>query len=123
GIQVKGILFDMPEVISRAEKDERWKTLQARYPNQPKVEFVPGSFFNEEEIPFADVYVMRMIIHDWLEEKAVEILKKVRNRMQAGRGSAAKRLVLVEQVLPEEGQKSGMYPISSEVVDMLMMTM
>lgn len=58
--ELKGINFDLPEVI-------------ASLPSPiPRMNFEGGSFF--ESIPYADVYLMKSILHDWSDEKALEIL-------------------------------------------------
>lgn len=64
---LKGIHFDLPEVI-------------AALPQPPlAVQLQGGSFF--ESIPKADVYFMKSILHDWSDEKSVEILTKCRVAM------------------------------------------
>lgn len=57
---LSGINFDLPEVIASLPKP----------PSQ--VQLQTGSFF--ETIPTADVYLMKSILHDWSDEKAIEIL-------------------------------------------------
>ena len=64
-------------------------------PAHDRVERVGGDFF--QEIPVkADAYLMRWIIHDWADEKAIAILKNVRRAARPGA-----RLALVEWVLSE----------------------
>jgi hypothetical protein len=78
----RGILFDQPHVVADS-------------PAHDRVERVGGDFF--QEIPVkADAYLMRWIIHDWADEKAIAILKNVRRAARPGA-----RLALVEWVLSE----------------------
>ena len=68
---VKGILFDLPHVVSKSQ-------LSSNFAN--RVQVVGGSFFDVATIPKgADAYIMKHIIHDWSDEKSVEILKNVRS--------------------------------------------
>lgn len=78
----RGILFDQPHVLAEAIPHER-------------MERVGGDFF--VNVPSgADAYMLRWIIHDWAEPKALAILSSVRKAMKPGA-----RLVLVESVIPD----------------------
>ena len=57
-----------------------------------RCEFIPGSFF--ESIPSGyDAYVLKYIIHDWSDDRALTILRNCRNAMSPGA-----RLLLIEIV-------------------------
>jgi hypothetical protein len=76
----RGVLFDRPDVVERAQ--------------QPRLEKVGGSFL--EKVPEGgDAYVMKSVIHDWPDEEAVAILRKCREAM-----TSAARLLVIERVLP-----------------------
>jgi hypothetical protein len=78
----RGVLFDLPEVLSGAIP-------------QSRIERRPGNFF--ETVPTgADAYMLRMIIHDWPEPEALRILSNVRSAM-----TRESRLVLIEMVVPD----------------------
>jgi hypothetical protein len=81
----RGILFDQPQVVAQA-------------PPHKRMEKAGGDFFTNVPIQ-ADAYLLRWIIHDWAEDKAVAILENVRKI--AGPGA---RLVLVESVIPETAE-------------------
>jgi hypothetical protein len=81
----RGILFDQPHVVAESPLHERMERLG-------------GDFF--QEIPVhADAYLMRWIIHDWADDKAIAILKNVRRIAPPGA-----RLALVEWVLSETAE-------------------
>jgi len=82
---VRGILFDQPSVLAEA-------------PAHDRMERVGGDFFAEIPVQ-ADAYLMRWVIHDWSDDKAVAILKNVR---KAAPPNA--RVVLVEWVIPETAE-------------------
>jgi hypothetical protein len=69
--QIKGILFDRPDVAQRTASifDSTGKG--------DRCEFIGGDFF--ESIPSGgDVYLMRHIIHDWSDPDALKILTSCR---------------------------------------------
>lgn len=84
---VNGILFDLEHVVSGAkERIEKMALLN-------RCETASGNFF--AAVPAADSYIMKHIIHDWEEPKAITIL---RNCVKAMRGDG--KVLLVESVLP-----------------------
>jgi len=78
----RGILFDQPHVVAEAIPHER-------------VVRVGGDLFVGVP-PGADAYLLRWIIHDWAEDKALAILENVRKAMKP-----SARLILNESVIPE----------------------
>jgi hypothetical protein len=84
----RGVVFDLPEVIDRhrvEQADDAGGRLTA----------VGGDFF--ERVPEgADLYLLKFILHDWDDERAVAILRRVREAV-----APDGRLALVETVLPE----------------------
>ena len=54
----------------------------------PRTDFVGGSFFEAATVPVAradsrDVYVLRVVLHDWSDAKTLEILANVRSAIGA----------------------------------------
>jgi hypothetical protein len=83
----RGILFDQPHVVAAA------KTILEREGVADRVRIESGSFF--ERVPSgADAYVMRRILHDWLDAEAVAILRCCRAAMRPDA-----RLLLIESVV------------------------
>ncbi len=64
----RGILFDLPEVVAQADN---------LHPNCSKE---PGSFFEPISLN-ADIFILKRILHDWNDEKALNILKNISNTM------------------------------------------
>ena len=62
------------------------------------MERVGGDFFADIPVQ-ADAYLMRWVIHDWADDKALAILQNVRKNARPGA-----RLVLVEWVIPETAE-------------------
>lgn len=86
--QLKGVLFDLPQVIEGAP------ALLEEEGVADRVKLESGDFF-EKVTKGADAYLMKFIIHDWDDERAVRILKNIH------RDSAPNaRLLLLEIVVP-----------------------
>jgi O-methyltransferase domain/Dimerisation domain len=79
---MRGVLFDLPHVIAGAAKSDR-------------LEFASGDFFTS--VPSGgDAYIMKHIIHDWDDERALTILKNIKKAMKPGG-----RVLVVEAVIAE----------------------
>lgn len=88
--QMRGILIDLEHVIEGA------RGLQENQALAHRCEFLSADFF--AEVPSAaDAIIMKHIIHDWDDDKAVLILKNCRKAL-AGKPDA--KVLLVESVLP-----------------------
>lgn len=87
--QMKGVLFDLPHVASGAQKRIDEMGLTARCST------TGGDFL--KSVPAADAYIMKHIIHDWDDERCVVLLKNCRSAM---RDSGARKLLIVEMILP-----------------------
>jgi len=87
--KLTGILYDNPRVVENARKQPHMtKDVAAR------MEIVGGDFF--EKVPSgADAHVMKYIMHDWNEERAVKILSNCKKAI-AKNG----RLLIVDTVIP-----------------------
>jgi len=89
--EMRGILVDMEHVIDGA------KQVPANQAVANRCTFQSADFF--AELPTgADAIIMKHIIHDWDDDKAVLILKNCRKAL-AGKPGA--KILLVESVLPE----------------------
>jgi predicted O-methyltransferase YrrM len=67
-----------------------------------RLEYVAGDMF--ESVPSADVYVMKLIIHDWEDEKCIQLLANCRRNMR-GNG----RVICIDSVLPPMGSTSAKF--------------
>jgi SAM-dependent methyltransferase len=101
--QLKGILFDLPDVIAGAKNRIEKLGLSNR------IQTVEGDFF--EGVPAADHYVMKHIIHDWDDERAIRILKNCAQHLKPGG-----KVILLEAVVA-----SGNEPQSGKWMDIEML--
>ncbi|HJP91991.1 MAG TPA: methyltransferase [Pyrinomonadaceae bacterium] len=104
--QLKGMLFDAPQVIEGAQPKIEAAGVAER------CETVAGDFF--KSIPAGgEAYIMKWIIHDWNDELATRILKNCRAQMPENG-----RLILVDSVVPETAE-----PHFSKFIDLNMLVM
>jgi hypothetical protein len=102
----RGILLDLPGVVESAPN------LLSEAGVLERCDIIGASFF--EEIPSGgDIYIMKLIIHDWDDEHAKRILEKCRAAM---RDDAT--LLLVEWVIPPGNESH-----HGKIVDMEMLTL
>jgi hypothetical protein len=86
--QARGIVFDLPGVVERTTPLIAAAGLASRCTAQA------GSFF--ESVPGgADAYVLRHILHDWDDQKSIQILRRCREAAAAGG-----KVLVVESVIP-----------------------
>jgi ubiquinone/menaquinone biosynthesis C-methylase UbiE len=85
---MRGVLFDLPHVIAGAREVVPTSV-------SDRLEFATGDFF--ASVPSGgDAYIMKHIIHDWDDERALTILKNIKKAMKPGG-----RVLVVEAVIAE----------------------
>jgi hypothetical protein len=102
--KLKGTLFDLPHVVSKAKEFVESRGLQNR------CTFVGGSFL--ESVPKgADAYFMKHIIHDWDDDRCLRLLRNCHAAMPAHA-----KLLVSEKVLPEANDAP-----HTRILDLVMM--
>ena len=84
--QARGILFDLPYVLESADLGE----------TAIRCKVVGGSFF--EKVPAADCIVLKSILHDWSDEKSLDILKTCAASLNPGG-----KILVMDMVIMEGG--------------------
>ena len=103
----RGIVFDLP-LVQEAAEQARQGTDEA-----PRLSFSGGDFF--EAVPEGgDLYLLKFILHDWDDARAIQILRVIRAAIRPGG-----RIAVIEMVLPEE---SSAHPGWLMDLNMLVMT-
>ncbi|EFA81326.1 O-methyltransferase family 2 protein [Heterostelium album PN500] len=69
----KGINFDLAAVLGNIKSEDRVHPVDHRYSE------CPGDFF--VRVPAADCYILKMILHDWDDNKSKEILNTIGKSM------------------------------------------
>ncbi|RZC64334.1 hypothetical protein C5167_008025 [Papaver somniferum] len=98
---VQGINFDLPHVVATAA-------------DFPGVKHVGGDMFTD--VPKADAFIMKSLLHDWTDEDCTKIL---RNCYNAITNKKSGKVIIVEIVLGSEG--SGLFCKTGLILDMVMM--
>jgi O-methyltransferase domain/Dimerisation domain len=105
--QVRGTVFDRPQVIGGALEAIKAKGYQQR------CEAVGGDFFQVVP-PGGDLYVLKFILVDWRDAEALQILRNCRTAMgQDG------KLLVIEMTIPDDNRPS---PAQLFDLNMLVMT-
>lgn len=103
---IRGIVFDLPNVTAGARDRIESLGLASR------CEIIGGDFF--DGVPPADSYVMKSIIHDWDDARAVAILENCAKSLDNPNG----RVILIEQLIAP-----GNEPSLAKWIDMEMLAM
>lgn len=103
---LRGLVYDLPNVVAGAKQRIESLGLASR------CEIVGGDFF--ESVPPADSYVMKSIIHDWDDARAIAILKNCAKSMRNPSG----KVILIEQLIAP-----GNDPSLAKWIDMEMLAM
>jgi hypothetical protein len=91
------------------EQNESLPTLTTT--NKQDIEIVSGSFFSDP-LPTADCYIMKLILHDWNDDKCHQILNNCSKSLDCGG-----KLLIVESVLVEGSD----HELFSKLLDLEMM--
>jgi SAM-dependent methyltransferase len=100
----RGVLFDQPHVVEQAHAQVEAAGVAGR------CSIVGGDFFHELPTD-GDVYLLKNILHDWSDERAVAILRQCRRAMKP-----SARLLVIELVVPE-----GNGPSEAKLSDLVML--
>lgn len=95
---LRGTVFELPHVASGAER------LLAERGLAERASVVAGDVFNDPLPEDADAYLLKHVIHDFDDPRAIEILRSCRTAMRDD-----SRVMLVESVLPDRVQESPLH--------------
>ena len=102
---LSGGVFDLPSVVPAAAEAARADGLSHRFTA------IGGDFF--EEVPPADLYVLKYVLHDWDDASCVRILRNCRQSLVKGG-----RVVIVDHLVSDIGE-----PGIAPLMDMNMLDM
>jgi O-methyltransferase domain/Dimerisation domain len=90
---LSGAVLDLPEVI--AEKGELWAP---RLGLEDRCRYLSDDMFKQVPIK-ADIYSLKMILHDWNDNECTQILRNIRRAAKANG-----RVFIIEHVVPGPNQ-------------------
>jgi hypothetical protein len=88
---LQGVVFDLPHVVPFATEAIRERGLHER------CAVVAGDFF-ANPLPPADLFLLKLILHDWNDDAGLAILRNCRRAISAGG-----RILVVEQLIDAIG--------------------
>jgi hypothetical protein len=89
---LEGILYDQESVVKHHVLNDV----------RNRVQIQTGNFF--EEVPAADVLIMKSVLHDWDDSKSLQLLQNCKKVM-----TSASRLLIVDMVLGNEPNQIGAF--------------
>ncbi len=89
GPQVRCIVQDSPGVVAQAQEKKLSPELQGR------ISFQGHDMFDPQPVKGADVYLLRLVLHDWSDKYAVMIIRALIPALEPG-----VRVVVNDRVLP-----------------------
>ena len=110
------IVQDLPGTIANS------KSLLSTQPEsvRSRITTQAHDFFTPQPVSRADVYLFRMILHDWPTADAVAILKQILPAMRLHLGGGA-RIVIMDTVLPPPGSMAVVEEALLRVRDLTML--
>lgn len=88
---LRGQVLDLPHAVDGARKEAEQRGLSDRF------SAVAGDFFTA--VPVADLYLLKTVLHDWDDDRAISILRNCRSAAPDGG-----RALVVETVIGEIGK-------------------
>ncbi|XP_010521262.1 PREDICTED: indole glucosinolate O-methyltransferase 3-like [Tarenaya hassleriana] len=101
--RIKGINFDLPDVIAKA-------------PSYHGVEHVAGDMF--VEVPKGDAIIMKRLVHDWNDDDCIKILKNCWKSLP-DKG----KMIVVETIIPTNPEGGGEYSNFGSDLDVTMLAL
>ncbi|KAM9342241.1 acetylserotonin O-methyltransferase [Pholidichthys leucotaenia] len=83
-------IFDLPKVVRMSQRRFVCKANR-------RIRFCEGNFFNDS-LPEAELYILARILHDWADERCIELLCKIYQACKPGGA-----VLVVEALLSEDG--------------------
>jgi hypothetical protein len=94
---LQGTVLERPGVLEN--KQELWAN---KLHVEDRCRYVPGDMF--VDVPTADAYLMKMILHDWNDDECVHILKNIYDR-----APTAGRIFIIEHVISDKSNFASLF--------------
>ncbi|KAI4147626.1 MAG: hypothetical protein LQ341_001753 [Variospora aurantia] len=101
---IKSIVQDSLDVISQAQKQDLPTNIRER------MDFQAHDLFDEQPVKGADVYLLRLVLHDWSDKYAIMIIKALIPALKPG-----VKVVVNDRVIP--GREEAHYLVEREARD------
>ncbi|RAH70083.1 uncharacterized protein BO66DRAFT_438444 [Aspergillus aculeatinus CBS 121060] len=114
---VQCIVQDAAQVVSQAiSTAQAQPATDASRTVEPRIEFQAHDFFHEQPVKGADVYLLRLVLHDWSDKYALQILRALIPALQPGA-----KVVVNDRVVPGRHEVHYLVEREARDYDMYMM--
>ena len=86
---LNGKILELEPVVNN--QDSSWPNKMGL---QERCKYIKGNMF--EQVPSADLYIMKMILHDWNDDECIKILSNIHKS-----ASDNSKILIVEHVVPD----------------------
>lgn len=100
---LKGTIFDLRETLDTFEMPVETISL--------RLDLAEGNFFEPDTIPTdGDVYTLKNVLHNWPEEKVVQIMKSMHHALTADPEHGHKRVLVIEHLMSDDDNTQSIVP-------------
>ena len=89
---LSGLVFDLAEVFN--DCSQLWAT---KLGLESRCIYIGGNMFGQ--LPAADLYILKMILHDWNDQECIGILSRIRKD-----SSETSRVLVIEHIVPSPNE-------------------
>jgi len=93
-----GIVFDLPHIINSYSNGEEF---QSRGIDNDRWSYVSGDMFDALTVPLADAYVFKYILHNYDDEKCLQILSSLRQTNKTKQNLPITIFIVEHIILPD----------------------
>ncbi len=111
-----GICFDLPTIIQQSESKNAFEKQNI---SKDRYEYRGGDMFDATTIPQTDAYIMKRIIHDWPDDRAIDILKSIRTAVNGKQIT----IFLVDNMILSDNEQNQFIHRYTHAFDLYMMTL
>lgn len=111
--QLSFVVQDLPETIANAKISFN----ASKSAVKERIRFMEHDFFQPQPLVDADVFLLRMIIHDWPDTQALTILRNLRQMLRRPKS----RIIIMDTVLPQPSPMATFKERQLRVKDLTMM--
>jgi predicted transcriptional regulator len=86
---LNGMILELEHVVNN--QDSSWPTKMGL---QDRCKYIIGNMF--EQVPSADLYIMKMILHDWNDDECIKILSNIHKS-----APVKSKVFIVEHIVPD----------------------
>ncbi|CAF2993677.1 unnamed protein product [Rotaria sp. Silwood2] len=94
-----GTVFDLSHIVNKFKNGEEF---ELRKIHKNKWSFLSGNMYDSSTVPLADAYVLKHILHDFDDNKCLEILSSIRKANENEKDTPTVIFIIEHIILPNE---------------------